>query len=263
VRAAGEMALQPEHYVRYAWAATLVDGARVLDAGCGRGRGTAELAVNADEAVGLDSSVAAIADARRDHGKRARFHEGDMRDLPFGDDEFDAVVCFEAIAHVTETELVLEEMRRVLRPAGVLLISSPNRGVYPHGNPLHLRELDSNELEELLLARFANVVVHRQQTYFASLLGSSTALEHDDSKTAVDAEVVKLTGGPPGSELHSVAVATDGPLPPAPGAIALGEDVDYESQRRRLAEWQRRAIEAEAAELVVRRELALLRESLA
>lgn len=245
----------PERHVRYRWAASLVAGGRVLDAACGAGWGTAVLARRAKAVVGVDFSPPAIAEARRAHAGVGEFREGDLRELPFTDDEFDHVVCFEAIAHVPEPEPVIDELRRVLRPGGLLLISSPNSGVYPPGNPLHLSEMNSADLERVLKARFASVVMHRQQTYFASLLGSNALLAHDDPDTEIALEVTKLLGGAPGSELHAVAVATDGDLPAEPASLALGEDVDYTAQRRLLEEWQERAIDAESEVLALRREL--------
>ena len=231
----------------------------MLDAGCGAGWGTALLAESAAGAVGIDLAPAAISAAQELSGDLADFREGDLRSLPFGDREFDVVVCFEAIVHIADTEKALDEARRVLRPDGLLLISSPNRGVYPTGNPLHLRELTSSELEEKLSARFKRVAIHRQQTYFASLLAATGTLADNDPSNSMDVEVGKLTNDPAGSELYAVAVATDGELPTEPAHVALGEQVHYEEQRRELAAWQKRAVEAEAELLAARREARLLR----
>lgn len=249
----------PERHARYCWAAELVVGGRVLDAACGAGWGTALLARRAGEAVGIDLSPPAIAEARREHGERAGFHEGDLCEMPFGDGEFDHVVCFEALAQVDETGRALDELRRVLRPRGTLLVSAPNGGVYPPGNPLHRSEIESVELEALLGARFARVAVHRQQSYHASLLGSTELLAHDDPTPPIEASIVKSVGGPQGSELHAVAVATDGELPAPPAWLALGELVDYEEQRAQLEEWRERAVKAEAQALAQARQLRELR----
>lgn len=245
----------PERQGRYRWAAELTAGRRVLDAACGAGWGSALLAAGGAEVVGVDLSPATILDARREHGDRVDFREGDLCDLPLSDGEFDCVVCFEALAHVATPERALDELRRVLRPGGLLLISAPNRSVYPAGNPLHLCELDSAELERLLRARFGNVAVHGQQTYFASLLATRESLALQNPAEELAARVIKLSGGPPGSELHAVAVATDGELPPAPAWLALGEEVGYAAQQRRLEEWQERAVQAEAKALALEREL--------
>ena len=245
----------PERQARYRWAAQLTAGGRVLDAACGAGWGTAVLAQAADEAVGVDFSPGAIEDAQRDHGGTATFVEGDLRRLPFGDGEFEHVVCFEAICHVAEPAPVLDELRRVLRPTGMLAVSAPNRRAYPPGNPLHLSELSPEELEELLRARFANVAIHRQQSYFATLLGDTAALEEDDPTRALGVQASKLAGGPAGSELHAVAVASDADLPAPPSALVLGELVDYLRQQELLETWQDRAVEAEAKALAHARKL--------
>lgn len=235
----------PEHIARYAWAATTVVGERVLDAGCGIGRGTAILARGAREAVGVDLSPAAITEARREHGESADFREADMRKLPFGEDEFDVVVCFEAITHVAEPEHALEELSRVLRPHGLLIVSAPNRESYPPGNPLQLSELSSTELGDLLESRFANTIVCCQHPYYASLLCTTHELEHVDTAQPIDAETIKATGGPRGSELYAVAMASDGELPQAPAGVVLGEQPSYDELRRELAEWQERTVNAE------------------
>jgi SAM-dependent methyltransferase len=230
----------------------------VLDAGCGDGWGTAALAEIGATAVGVDFAPAAIAEARGEHGDKASFAEADLRDLPFEDGEFDHVVCFETIAQIAEPEQALDELHRVLHPGGLLLISSPNRSAYPPGNPLHLSEMTSEEFERLLRARFANVAVHRQQSYHATLLGTPELLAHDDPDAQVQAVVSKVVGGQPGSELHAVAVASAGELPPAPAELVLGELVDYNEQQAHLEEWRERAVQAEATALAHSRKLRAL-----
>jgi SAM-dependent methyltransferase len=237
--------LEPEHHARYRWAAPLVVGAKTLDAGCGVGWGTALLAEPAETAVGVDISLLAVSEARRRYGDVAEFREGDLHRLPFGDDEFDVIVCFEAIEHLAEPGRALDEMHRVLRPEGLLLISSPNRGVYPEGNPFHLHELTSEELEQSLASRFSNVAIYRQQTYVATLLGTDEQLELDDPSRGLDATVAKLVGAPPHSELYTVAAATDGGLPAPSSYLALGGEFDREEHLRMLEPWRDRAVRAE------------------
>jgi ubiquinone/menaquinone biosynthesis C-methylase UbiE len=238
--------LAPEHYARYRWAAEQVEGMNVLDAGCGVGWGTALLAGRARAATGLDIAAIALAEAERRHGSQASFRQGDLYRLPFPRDHFDAVVSFEAIEHVEEPERALDEMRRVLRPGGLLLVSSPNRGVYVDDNPFHLHELTAAELEEALRSRFANVAIHRQQTYFASALLDERGLRADDPEAALEAEVVKLGAHPPGAELYTVAAASDGELPRAPMQLVLGAGADYRGARDLVAMWQARSVRAEA-----------------
>lgn len=243
-----------EQAARYRWAAGLVHG-RVLDAACGRGWGTTVLSESAATTVGVDFSPPALVDARARHAGRAEFLEADLRALPFEDGRFDCCVCFEAIAHVTDPEAVLDELRRVLKPNGLLLVSAPNSAVYPAGNPLHLNETTPADLEARLADRFANVEMHRQQAYFASLLCPDELLARAGSSTEIEAHTIKLAGGTPGTELHSVALASDGDLPAAPPWLAIGGDPAYAEQERQLANWRERAVRAEAEVLGLKREL--------
>ena len=236
-----EEAAAPERAVRYRWAAGAVAGGRVLDAGCGAGWGTALLAREA-EAVGVDLSPAAIAAARREHGEEAEFAEGDLGALPFGEAAFDAVVCFEALTHLADPAAALAELRRVLRPGGLLLASAPNPAAYPAGNPLELSRIEPAELEAMLGERFAKVAVHPQRACLASLLGEPPAEPVGDAP-------------PGGPVLYAVAAASDGPLPPAPALLATGEPLDPAGEARELAEWRERAVRAEARALALAREL--------
>ena len=104
--------------------ASLADGSRVLDAGCGAGRPVLERLDRAHESVGLDIATSQL-ELAREHVPAADLVLGDLARLPFGDDAFDALCSFYAIIHVPkeEHERVLSEFHRVLRPGGDLLVS--------------------------------------------------------------------------------------------------------------------------------------------
>ena len=97
----------------------------VLDAGCGEGFVTDRLARHdADlELTGIDLSDGAIDYAREHFGHRAQFLTGSIFDLPFEDDQFDAVVCSEVLEHLDTPRRAVEELRRVAR--GHVLITVP------------------------------------------------------------------------------------------------------------------------------------------
>jgi SAM-dependent methyltransferase len=193
-----------ERDARYRWAAPLLAGADVLDAGHAAGRGTAPLA---------------------EHARRVASHRGDPLELPFADDEFDAVVCFETMQHLAEPDRALDELQRVLRPQGLLLVSSVSDG-----------------LRAALEARFADVAIHRQQTYVASLLCDDRTLRHDDPREPIPTTTTKATATTPGDEPHTIATATDGRPPAAAGNhLALGERAPDDALRM----WQHRAVRAE------------------
>ena len=101
----------------------LGEAGEALDLGCGDGRLTAEL--HARSVTGADVSDVALERARRRlPGARFVRIEPDAP-LPFADGEFDLVLCTETIEHVRDVQLLLSELRRVLRPGGELALTTP------------------------------------------------------------------------------------------------------------------------------------------
>jgi SAM-dependent methyltransferase len=154
------------HLKRYDFARRWCESAEVLDAGCGAGYGSAHLAEVARRVVGLDRSVEAIAEARRDYaGPNVEFVEGDLLALPFDAHSFDVVCAFEAIEHLSEPATFLREAARVLRPDGTLLASTPRvaRTTLEPDNPFHRVELSAGDFEMLVRERFDEVELYGQR----------------------------------------------------------------------------------------------------
>lgn len=256
--------IEAEHLARYAWAARLAGGRRVLDAACGVGYGSRMLAeAGASEVVGLDLSEEAVLEARAGAGPTVSFEVGDMHHLPFRDDEFDLITFFEALEHVSDPEAVLDELHRVMRPHGVLALSTPNRDVYAPGNPFHLRELTPSELENLLGERFRCVRLRRQHTWVASGIFDDETFLMGENQPVGTVDVLKAARNSPGSETYTLALASDSDLPDDVAVVDLSADIDLRewSERLRLADF---AIEAAPEDGDLRRqaELDRLREEL-
>jgi SAM-dependent methyltransferase len=156
-----------EHVARYTFAARLARGKRVLDAGCGAGYGSAELAQAADSVVGVDRAPEAIDFARANYGlPNLRFEQASCDALPHPGGSFDLVVAFEVIEHLDNWHEFLLEVRRVLAPAGQLIISTPNKLYYtesrgPTGaNPFHVHEFDFEEFQSELHGVFQHVSMY-------------------------------------------------------------------------------------------------------
>ncbi len=235
------------HRARYLWARPLAAGRDVLDAGCGVGYGTAILAGGgAASALGVDVSAHAIDAARAEAGAGARFEVADIERLDVADDSFDLVTCFEVIEYVQHPEHALDELRRVLRPGGLLLISSPNRGVYPPGNRWHVNEYTSAEIEAGLRDRFAEVGMYRQQAVIASIIARDETAALANEELELGIEVRKLVGSEPGGELYTLGAASDGPLPElAELALLAGAEQVIQAGAEAHA-WRERALLAEA-----------------
>jgi SAM-dependent methyltransferase len=227
--------IEAEHLARYAWATQFASGRRVLDAACGVAYGTAMLAAGgAGEVVGIDLDESVIATVSAGAPPGTTFEVADLRKLPFGDDEFGLVVCFEAIEHVPDPELVLDELARVLEPGGLLLVSTPNRDVYTPGNPFHLRELTPNELEDELGKRFGSVALRRQHTWIASGIFDDEAFRASSHEAIEGIEVRKSSQDEPGRETYTLGLASDGELPVGMGLLSLTADADLRDWSSRL-----------------------------
>lgn len=154
------------HVVAYDHAARHVDGATVLDAGCGEGYGLALLRrAGATRVLGADLDGPTVAHARH------RYAEDDpaievvrceLMSLPLPDDAVDVTVSLQVIEHVHDVPGYLGSLRRVTRPGGRVVVATPNRLTFtPDGdvpvNPFHHLEFSAAELRATLTA--AGVVV--------------------------------------------------------------------------------------------------------
>ena len=172
-----------EHYHRYALATRWCVDTRTLDAACGEGYGSAMLAQVAASVEGVDISPQAIEHARERYGylPNVEFRVADCTALPFGDQEFDRVVSFETLEHLAEHDSLLAEFRRVLKPDGCLILSSPDKATYSDGqdtvNEYHVKELYRDELEALIGRHFAAYRILGQKLMFHSAIWSLDGFE--------------------------------------------------------------------------------------
>ncbi|MBA2361831.1 MAG: methyltransferase domain-containing protein, partial [Actinobacteria bacterium] len=237
----GEL-VDAEHRGRYWWVGGLVQGRRVLDAGCGIGYGSTILAESgAATVVGIDVAESVVEAARGRESAGVRFEVGNVQDLGFDDESFDVVVSFEVIEHLDDYTAALSEFARVLTPDGVLAVSSPNRAVYPTGNPHHTRELLPEELERELAKSFDHVRLFRQSDWITSAVLGDATFKAGDGTPLSEVELRKVAGREPGSETYTIAVAGNAPLPDDRQLAVLTEPVEfrrwlenYETQQRVL-----------------------------
>ncbi len=142
------------HEVAYEHILDSCTGQDVLEAGSGEGYGANMLADVAASVVCVDYDATAVAHTRVRY-PRLVIHQGNLIDLPMADSSVDVVVNFQVIEHLWDQPQFVRECARVLRPGGVLLMSTPNRITFSPGrdtplNPFHTRELSATELRELL-----------------------------------------------------------------------------------------------------------------
>ena len=143
------------HEVAYRHCTPLCAGQDVLEAGCGEGYGADLLASAGARVVALDYDAATVAHVRARY-PAVEVKTANLAALPCPDSSVDVVVNFQVIEHLWDQPQFITECLRVVRPGGLLVISTPNRITFTPGsdvpvNPFHTRELNAAELAELLV----------------------------------------------------------------------------------------------------------------
>ena len=221
-----------EHLHRYAHASRYIEGKRVLDLASGEGYGSALLARTAFSVVGIDIDEKTVRHARRKYaGANIHFVVGSVTEIPLAA-RFDVVVCFELIEHVQDHDKLLSEIKRLLAPGGMLMISTPNRPEYrllEPSNPFHVKELDFVEFRALLERFFSHVRFLGQRVYCNSSLW---ATESPSSETGSG---MFIDRGPEGfwvsqtdrrAPLYFIGTASDAEVPPGPASDVLVDNTN-------------------------------------
>ena len=222
-----------EHYHRYALVRRWCNKLRTLDAACGEGYGTALLAQSTASVEGVDISEQAIAHARQRYSSlgNVNFHVADCTSLPFEDCEFDRVVSFETLEHLVEQDQLMAEFKRVLKPDGCLVLSSPDKATYSDtvggNNEFHLKELYHDELVSLISKYFPASRLLGQKLMFHSAIWSVDGVRDVElnqfSGNAVSA-ISSITQAP---VYHIALCAAESHfLPEVDGKLWLFDDVD-------------------------------------
>ncbi len=206
-----------EHLHRYALAKDIARGKVVLDIACGEGYGSAVLAGTASRVYGVDIAPDAIAHAKAVYQRpNLEFLVGRCAEIPLPDNTVDLVVSFETIEHHTEHEAMFAEIKRVLRPGGVMVMSSPDKLEYTeranHANAYHVKELYAEEFQRLVERYFSRVAMLGQRVLYASAIlpqeGPGEAVHYTRDKGSAIQAVSGLV-----RPCYQVAIASDAALP--------------------------------------------------
>jgi SAM-dependent methyltransferase len=214
-------AIEAEHYHRYFLARELCRGKDVLDVASGEGYGSAFLAQTARSVVGVELDPASVEHAAHEYrSANLRYSVGEATKLPLDDRSVDAVVSFETIEHLSDHVAFLAEVKRVLRPGGFLIISTPDMNVYSapgtDANPYHVRELTESEFREVLGRAFHKVSLVRQRGITGSVVLSDGVESRPDNTFVFE-------------QRDSKSFEADHKLLRAPFLIAVASDRDVPS----------------------------------
>lgn len=239
--------IRQEHLHRYAWCLPLVEGKDVLDVASGEGYGSAMLASRARSVRGVDISHEAVdhAAGRYSALTNLKYLQGSAAAIPLADDSVDVVVSFETIEHLMEQEEMMAEIRRVLRPDGVLVMSSPNKEVYSdragYHNDFHVKELYQAEFQALVGRYFpASRLCGHRMAVCSTITPMSEAERTDsyqaltDTGSGVEARVASV---PDAVYFVVVAAADASLLPDTPASVLYAESEDLYAQQHDIARW--------------------------
>ena len=170
---AGEIEI--EHYHRYQLALGLAKEKRVLDIASGEGYGSNLLSSVAVDVTGVDIDQECVDYANARYGtKSLRYRQGDAAKIPLDDDSVDLVISFETIEHHDKHHEMMAEIRRVLAPEGILMLSSPDKKYYSDipkfQNSYHVKELYFEEFKDLVAQYFKHSRYYLQRMVKGSLI---------------------------------------------------------------------------------------------
>ena len=206
----GDVAL--EHVHRYLMAREMARDRVVLDIASGEGYGSALLAEVARKVVGVDLSPEAVEHAARQYTRyNLHFALGSCSEIPLPDSSIDLAVSFETIEHHNEHESMMQELKRVLRPRGKLIISSPDKYEYAdragHHNPFHVKELYRHEFEDLVKRYFTHTAFYGQRVLYGSTILREDGATRIKSHQHQDGQAAQTTR--PWTPMYWIAVASD------------------------------------------------------
>jgi ubiquinone/menaquinone biosynthesis C-methylase UbiE len=245
--------LWSEHVARYAFARRYAQGKRVLDAGCGTGYGSAELAQSAAEVTGVDISPDAIEYACANYPiPGLRFLKSSCIAMPLPPQSVDLVVAFEVIEHITDYRAFINECARVLTQEGLLVISSPNKRYYAETraatgpNPFHEHEFEAGEFVRELEQVFANVRLLLQNR--VESFAFHPAVSFWPAEARIDG------GGGSAEDAHFfIGICSAGPLPEPKSFVYVPKAANILRERELHVE----ALEQQLAEVKADREALL------
>ncbi len=215
-----------EHLHRYKLAEMFCVNKTVLDIACGEGYGTNLLSNFAEKIAGVDIDNQTIVEAKSKYtSKNIEFAQGDTSNIPFPDSAFDVVVSFETIEHHDKHDEMIKEIKRVLKPDGVFIISTPDKHVYTDlkgvVNKFHVKELYKKEFVDLIKKYFSNTTILNQKFITGSYIYNETF--HSNSPKiwySGDFNKIEQTVRPEGE--YTIAIASN-------SALTIPSDLEKES----------------------------------
>ena len=219
-----------EHLHRYGIVMPFAQNKTVLDIACGEGYGSKLLSAKASKVYGVDIDPVAVQNATNKYkAPNLSFIQGSADKIPLADSSVDTVVSFETIEHHDKHEEMLKEIKRVLKPDGILIMSSPEKTGDVSFNEFHVKELSRAEFIVLIKVHFKFAKFYSQKITFGSVIApienaANNTFEYENG----DFEKINAYNEIPG-HVFNLCLATDGSEINLPISFFDGRDILLEN----------------------------------
>jgi len=227
------------HLHRYAISTDYVTGKIVIDIASGEGYGANLAAKKAKHVYGIDISEEAVAFAAEKYRATANlsFIAGSVEAIPLESHIADVVISFETLEHSDKHHEMMREIKRVLKPGGVLIISSPDKAYYSdmfnRSNPFHIKELYFEEFKQLLNEYFKISFFYHQTFLTGSFIIKESYTGNSITEYSGDYLDTSSTKGL-SFPLFNIAISSDEPFKEPQTSFFNGEDTMREMYFKRV-----------------------------
>ncbi len=137
-------------FFAYEYASAYVKNKITADIGCADGYGTQFLADYSNKTTGVDYSNETVKIANEKHKNKTnlKFISSSVPPLPFEDNSLEVLTAFQFIEHIEDRLGFIKEVKRVLKPGGIFLCSTPNIKMSIARNPFHVHEYTFDEMKK-------------------------------------------------------------------------------------------------------------------
>ncbi|MDD3630878.1 MAG: class I SAM-dependent methyltransferase, partial [Bacteroidales bacterium] len=203
------------HLHRYAITFDYIKDKDVIDIACGEGYGSFLMSKYAKNIIGIDIDKNTIDNANSKYvNNNLSYLQGDVSKIPLQSSTIDVVVSFETIEHTTMHDEMMLEIKRVLKPDGLLIMSSPDKYNYSEKrgfrNKFHVKELYLEEFENLIKKYFKYDKMLFQRYFHGSMMFSKNDIKDILEYNGDFSEII--TDDFFASMIFNVALASDKPI---------------------------------------------------
>lgn len=215
------------HLHRYAVIMSFIKGKVILDIASGEGYGSNLMSFVASYVYGVDIDEETIERAKNKYtSENLSFLKGSTSVIPLEANSVDVVISFETLEHHDEHEQMMIEVKRVLKPEGTLVISTPDKHFYSvkrrYNNPFHIKELFKSEFIELISKHFKKSELYSQSYIYGSSIILKDVYREGFEFYTGDYNKIDNTESYPN---YLIAVCTDGDLQKIKNSIYEGKDL--------------------------------------